>query len=440
MKYWPLAPVLGFLVSACASTPLTVQSRPSVHGLNDAPERYIVSAVDNGSLTLGTHAGTTPRAYDRLTAYGATSQARRLMRDLENDYGLREITSWPIDPLHMHCAVLEMPESANRDSVLAALASDRRVRLAQPLQTFATQTASYDDPYVGLQRGFQQMDVADAHAWSRGNGVKIAIIDTGADIEHPDLKGSVSQAANFVDDDTRRFRSDRHGTEIAGVIAAVANNREGIVGVAPDARLLVFKACWQLQEGIDAARCNSFTLAKALVAALDAHVQIVNLSLAGPQDPLLSDLIAEGLHRGIVFVGAAPPSEPSGGERFLNQGGVLEVASSGSPLAIGAPVYAPGREILTLLPDGHYDFASGSSLATAHVTGAVALMLAKNPQLTAVGIYRVLLETSSHTPSDAGMSDSIDACAAVVAVLGHGSCRGSAVPASRIADEVVIRR
>ena len=440
MKYWPLAPVLGILVSACASTPLTVHSRSSVHGLDDAPERYIVAAVDNGSLTLATHAGATPRAYDRLTAYGATSQARRLMRDLENDYGLREITSWPIDPLHMHCAVLEMPESANRDSVLAALASDRRVRLAQPLQTFATQTATYDDPYVGLQRGFQQMDVADAHAWSRGNGVKIAIIDTGADIEHPDLKGSVSTAANFVDDDTRRFRSDRHGTEIAGVIAAVANNREGIVGIAPDARLLIFKACWQVQEGIDAALCNSLTLAKALVAALDAHVQIVNLSLAGPQDPLLRDLIAEGLHRGIVFVGAAPPSEPSGGARFLDQSGVLEVASSGSPPTNGSPVYAPGREILTLLPDGHYDFASGSSLATAHVTGAVALLLAKNPQLTAVGIYRVLLKTSSHTPSDAGIFDSIDACAAVVAVVGHGSCKGSAAPVSRVADDVVIMR
>ncbi len=113
------------------------------------------------------------------------------------------------------------------------------------------------------------------------------------------LGGSIAAAANFVDSDREQFRRDRHGTEIAGVIAAVANNREGIVGVAPEARLLVFKACWQARADDDAALCNSFTLARALVAALDAHAQVVNLSLAGPEDPLLSDLIREGLRRGV---------------------------------------------------------------------------------------------------------------------------------------------
>src|ERR1700748_2106829 len=163
------------------------------------------------------------------------------MRAVEREYGLREINAWPIAPLNIHCAVLEIPSGADRASLLGALSRERHVTLTQPRQTCATRTQDYNDPYVGLQRGFQQMDVADAHPWSRGEGVKIAIIDTGVDIQHPDLRGSIAASVNFVDADDAQFQRDRHGTEMAGVIAAVANNREGIVGIAPNARLLIFK-------------------------------------------------------------------------------------------------------------------------------------------------------------------------------------------------------
>lgn len=431
---WPrsvsLAPLLlgtlgaVFWLGGCGILRPHIESRAAARTFDDAPERYIVAAVDNESPMPGAHAGTTPKGYDGLTAYGPSSHALRTLQALEAEYGLREVAAWPIAPLRVHCAVLEMATTANRETVLAALSNDRRIRIAQPLQTFVTQTETYDDPYVGLQRGFQEMDVPDAHTWSRGTGVKIALIDTGADTQHPDLRGAVVLAANFVDDDDAQFRRDRHGTELAGVIAAVANNREGIVGVAPESRLLVFKACWQLSAGADAARCNSFTLAKALTAALDAHVQIVNLSLAGPEDPLLRELIAEGVHRGIVFVGAAP-ARVAGTDRFLQQTGVIDVASSGTQGLSGAPVYAPGREILTLLPDGHYDFASGSSLATAHVTGAVALLLAKNRQLSAAAVYQLLIATTSHAPPGVSPADSVDACAAVRALVGHGVCKNS---------------
>ena len=121
------------------------------------------------------------------------------MRAVEKEYGLREVNAWPIQALNLHCAVLEIPPDADRAALLAVLSKDKRIKLTQPLQTFATRTAAYNDPYVELQRGFQQMDVAGAHALSRGEGVKVAIIDTGADILHPDLRGSIAAAANFVD-------------------------------------------------------------------------------------------------------------------------------------------------------------------------------------------------------------------------------------------------
>jgi hypothetical protein len=431
MMRWATLAAVGVLMSACSGgPPVRIDSRALGNNVSGSPERYIIAAVENEPSTYVASAGSTPRGYDSVADYGPSARARSVMRQLELDYGLKEVSAWPIEPLHMHCAVLEVPAGKDRNTLLAELSRDKRVKLTQPMQTFATRTG-YNDPYVGLQRGFEQMDVADAHPWSRGAGVKVAVIDTGADIQHPDLRASIAGAANFVDADDVQFRRDRHGTEVAGVIAAVANNRQGIVGVAPDARLLILKACWQAKSDEDAALCNSFTLARALTAAYDAHAQVVNLSLAGPDDPLVSDLIREGLRRGVLFIGAAEEADG-----LMHRAGVIEVASSGTHSSIGTVLYAPGREILTLLPGGHYDFASGSSIATAQVSGVVALMLAKDPALTAQAAYRVMRDTSfaAAVASTSSRSTGVDACAAVVSVTKQGHCRSAGDPVQAVAD------
>lgn len=418
MIFRPLLMFVALGLAACAGTPQQIASKVAPQSLQLAPERYIVAGIDNVRAAPALRAGSSPRGYDGLSSYGPSARARQIMAALANEYGLHEVSAWPIEPLHMHCAVLEVPADVDRDALLAKLERDPRVRLAQPLHTFATRTQSYNDPYVGLQRGFAQMDVADAHTLSQGDGVRIAVIDTGADTSHPDLRGVVSKARNFVDQDMQQFNRDRHGTEIVGVIAARANNREGIVGIAPRAQVWVFKACWQLQPDSDAAHCNSFTLAQGLVAALDAGAQVVNLSLAGPEDPLLRALIREGVHRGIIFVGAASDKAVNPEEGFLHQSGVIEVAGLDSPRSSDGRLYAPGAEVLTLLPGGRYDFASGASLATAHVTGAVALILALHPRLSSTAVHDLF------TGSDGGHAgQSVDACAALVAVSGRGLCK-----------------
>jgi Subtilase family len=421
MIRWSMLTVVMILTVACSNSPVRIDSRALGNQVSQSPDRFIIVAVENAPAAYVAHAGGTPRGYDAVVDYGPSSRARRALRAVELEYGLREVNAWPIEPLNVHCAVLEIPAGADRNALLAALSKDRRVKLTQPLQTFATRTDGYNDPYIGLQRGFRQMDVADAHPWSRGEGVKIAIIDTGADIQHPDLRDRIAAAANFVDADDAQFRRDRHGTEMAGVIAAVANNREGIVGVAPNSRLYIFKACWQASADADAARCNSFTLARALAAAFDAHAQVVNMSLAGPSDPLLSDLMREGQRRGILFVGAAADATGAA-VGLLHQAGVIEVASAETHSSVENALYAPGREILTLLPGGRYDFASGVSIATAQVSGVVALMLARDPQLSGAAAYRLLRDTSSSLQAVDGGVMGIDACAAVVTLVGQGSC------------------
>ena len=412
-------------LAGCASPGVRIQSQVLSNQVAQSPEHFIIAAVSNEPAAFMAHAGSTPRGYDVVSAYGPTDHARQVMRELEADYSLREVSAWPIESLHMHCAVLEIPAGVDRDALLVKLSQDHRVALTQAVQTFAMRTDSkpgdsYNDPYVGLQRGFLEMDVADAHPFSLGDGVKVALIDTGVDVNHPDLRGSIDAASNFVDADDQQFRRDRHGTEMAGVIAAVANNREGIVGIAPGARLLVYKACWQERAGADAAHCNSFTLAKALSAAFDAHAQVINMSLAGPGDPLVDDLIRVGLRRGVVIVGAADAQ----GGGLLHQPGVIEVASAEAPGAINTALLAPGQEILTLLPGGHYDFASGASIATAQVSGIVALMLAKSPALSASNAYQVLRDTSLPASTEAA-SKRVNACAAMTTLVHRGLCRGS---------------
>jgi subtilisin family serine protease len=115
---------------------------------------------------------------------------------------------------------------------------------------------------------------------------------------------------------------------------------------------------------------------------------------------------------------------------LLHQAGVIEVASTESGARAPFVLHAPGREILTSLPGGHYDFASGDSIATANVTGVVALLLEKNRTLSATAAYQLLRDTSDSSGDDSGTH--VDACAAVAALLARGSCAPST--SRRLAD------
>ena len=199
------------------------------------------------------------------------------------------------------------------------------------------------------------------------------------------------------------------------MIAAVANNRLGIVGIAPEATIRVYKACWQREGG--GARCNSFTLAQALAAGLDDGARVINLSLAGPSDELLARLLTQAIAQGRVVVGAVPADGALGGFP-LGVAGVIAVDSAGRPERSGV-LRAPGRDILTLVPGGHYDFGSGSSLAAAHVSGVVALLLAM-PDAPRPDAVRVLLENSRRQRADG--NGSISACGAIAVLRRTPGC------------------
>ncbi|WP_243039772.1 S8 family serine peptidase [Dyella sedimenti] len=383
----PVAPSSDGSVEATAASAATMDAR-----------RDIVLAVANPVEPPATHAGSSLLGYAPAGNYGAGQRAVSTLDELKQRYGIRQITGWPIKALDLYCIVLEPPPGMSREALLAALAKDSRVALAQPLQDYAVysdDTAGahhYNDPYANLQRGFVETDAALAHNISQGSGVHVAIIDTGVDMMHPDLKGRIVAARNLVDADASAFGADGHGTEVAGIITAVGDNHQGIVGIAPKAELSIYKACWYGSAGTGA-RCNSFTLAKALAAVIDTDARIVNLSLGGPSDPLLDKLLGQLLQQGRIVVAAMPPEgNPDG---FPNdRPGVLVVRMSGAQPAPPGILSAPGNDILTTQPGGGYDFTSGSSMAAAHVSGIAALLLSLSPRLDARTLHDILLRSS----------------------------------------------
>ena len=326
--------------------------------------------------------GTSSHAYRRRGDYSSSSWSKRIAASLESDYKLKILSQWPIKEIGEHCVVYLVSENHSIDDVINALSKDERVENVQLMNTFHVLSASkYSDPYYRLQSNVQSINLAEIHSQATGKNITIAIVDTGVDTKHPDLDGQIQNSKDFVAQKSLAALGDNHGTAIAGVIAAKPNNGQGIVGIAPDSNVVSLKACWGTKEGALEAVCNSFTLALAINTAIEMKVDVLNLSLTGPHDPLLAKLVDKAVKQGIIVV-ASQADKVDGKSGFPSQQpGVIGVRSTHSQDLLPTnsnhvfAITAPGQDILTTLPNGAYDFVSGNSLATAHISGLAALLL-----------------------------------------------------------------
>jgi subtilisin family serine protease len=254
--------------------------------------------------------------------------------------------------------------------------------------------------------------------------VRIGVVDTGVDLDHPDLRGRIAGAGNYVERGEQTFTSDVHGTAVAGILAAGSNNQVGIVGVAPGAAVYAFKACWQDPPESRQAVCDSYTLARALDAALNARVQVLNLSLTGPPDPFLQRLVSAALARRTVVVTAWDGAAPDGGFPASLEG-VLAVGTQPRPgeaaPAAPPPITAPAVDVLSTAPRGAYDFFNGSSFAAAHAAGVAALLLELRPELTPGEVRELLLASASGA---GGAPARLAPCAALARLRGQAVCPG----------------
>ena len=397
------------------------------------PKRDILVTFDNGAARATSAGLGTP--YQHRKRYSIARIVRRDANALAEQYSLKKIEHWPIQSLSVYCFVYRVAEGADRNEIIASLNADSRVESAQPLQSFETSLNSgdaYDDQYANLQYGLDILGIAAAHRTSRGAGIRIAIIDSDADRAHEDLKGRVHRVREFAN---RGESVDRdHGTAIVSVIGARANNAVGIVGVAPEARLELYVACWSGGES-EPAICDTFSLSKALDAMLENPPDVLNLSLNGPYDPLLERLIQKAIDVGVVIVAAGPSNGQARKDFPSTMKDVIGVGTmplNGSAEGVSdTALFAPGDRILVAVPTDQYDFRSGSSLAAAHVSGVVALLLAAAPDQSAETI-RGILQRSQVT--ELGSMISVNACNALNLVASSDPCSSEQQSSERDLD------
>ncbi|WP_430779993.1 S8 family serine peptidase [Actinoplanes sp. G11-F43] len=260
------------------------------------------------------------------------------------------------------------------------------VEVDAPMYALGVPTGS--DPYRAQQWSLARLRTTEAWKRSTGAGVTVAVIDTGVDASHTDLRAAVLAG---YDATTGRAGVSRdangHGTHVAGTIAAVTGNGTGISAVAPDVRILPVKVIGDDGEGA------ASDTAAGIVWAADNGAQIINMSLGGPvQVSAVSSAIAYARGRGVTVIAAAG-NERTAGSPVSYPGadaGVIAVAATDSADRVApysnagsyVDVAAPGSAILSTWPGGGYRQSSGTSMAAPHVAAVAALLKAFQPDLT----------------------------------------------------------
>jgi type VII secretion-associated serine protease mycosin len=240
--------------------------------------------------------------------------------------------------------------------------------------------------------------IAQAQAISTGKGVTVAVVDTGVDGRHVDLAGNVLQGADFTSPSGGNGWTDQdgHGTGIASLVAGHGHGSgDGAVGVAPTAKVLPVRR--SITDGLDRGE-----IASAIRWAAAHGVRVVNLSLSTGDTPAIRQAIDYALRQDVVIVAAV--GLPGGLGRIpaparipgvvavsgVDKTGNIAVSASGPEVAIAAPA----TDIPHATTNGGYGLATGTSAATAIVSGVVALIRARYPDLDAANVINRLIQTA----------------------------------------------
>jgi subtilisin family serine protease len=259
-----------------------------------------------------------------------------------------------------------------------------------------------------------------------GNGIPIAVIDSEIDVTHPDLSGTI---ANRYDATGVEDSPHAHGTGMAGAIVS----HQKLLGVAPGARILAIRA---FSPRAAATESTTYHIIRGLDHAVANNVRVINMSFAGPRDPSIERALKNAYDKGVVLIAAAGNAGPRAPALFpAADPNVIAVTATDvdDQLFTGAnrgnhvAISAPGVDILVPAPAGEYQVTTGTSVATAHVSGVVALMLERNPKLTPADVRRILTASAKRLgPANqfgAGLVDPIRA-------IEMSTPRSSAAPAA----------
>jgi subtilisin family serine protease len=281
---------------------------------------------------------------------------------------------------------------------------------------------------TGLNGGKIGADIDATEAWSIGTGsreVVVAVIDTGMDYFHEDLRANVwtnpreipgngidddrngyiddVYGYDFVSNDSDPFDDHFHGTHVSGTIGAMGNNGIGVVGVCWQVRMMAVKAFDEQGNG------NVADAVAAIHYAIANGARVINASW-GLEDRsrALADAVADAQAAGVIFVAAAGNSRTATPFYPAGYDSVIAVASLNnkdersqfSNFGPHVDISAPGEQILSTVPDSKYDAISGTSMAAPHVSGAAALILSRHPEFTVAEVTTILKNTADFVQSD----------------------------------------
>jgi len=301
-------------------------------------------------------------------------------------------------------------------TTLRGLASFSRISAAQPNLLYGFgQAQPPAQPDGTAQYVVSKLHLLEAHKITNGDDVLVAVIDSKIDVSHPDLAGVIADQYDALG---TAAPAHAHGTGMAGAIAAHAK----LIGVAPKVKLLAVRAFSGDQEG---AQGTTFNILKGLDWAASKNARIINMSFAGPADPMFRDMLAKAHGRGIVLIAAvgnagprSPPLYPAADPDVIGvtatdaDDKLLPQANRGPQVAVAAP----GVQVLEPAPDAAYQVTTGTSVAAAHASGVAALLLARDPKLTPDQVRSLLIKSARAIPGnkrDVG-AGVIDALAAAI--------------------------
>jgi subtilisin family serine protease len=282
------------------------------------------------------------------------------------------------------------------------------------------------------QYALAKLRLPEAHTLAHGANVTVAVIDSGIDVRHPELVNAIADSFDALGS---KEGPHVHGTGVAGAIVAHAR----LMGSAPAARILAIRAFGTASNG---AESTTFVVLKGLDYAAAHGARIVNMSFAGPKDPLIERGIAAAAAKGILMVAASgnagpksPPLYPAANANVIAvsatdaQDKLFAASNRGGYIAVAAP----GVDIFLPAPDGKYQMTSGTSFSAAYVSGLAALMLERNPALKPDEVRAILMKTARDLGApgrdDLFGAGEADAYAAVLAVASEPLVAATDAPA-----------
>lgn len=246
-----------------------------------------------------------------------------------------------------------------------------------------------NDSYYYYQYGLRRISAPSA--WDNENGtsnsITVAVIDTGVDLNHPELSSKIVQGYDFVNGDSSAQDDHGHGTHVAGIIAASTNNSTGVAGVSWGAKIMPIKVLDSYGMGSD------FDVARGIEYAADNGAKVINMSLGGSgYSSSLESATTYAYNRGVTIFAAAGNDGDSSINYPAGNSHVIGVAATDendkrawfSNYNSTVDISAPGVDVLSTYYDGRhtYAFMSGTSMATPYAAGAAAVLLSNNPSMT----------------------------------------------------------